>query len=575
MSVGRTVNKMRHLPLILILLFAVLVFGQVCTHDYVSWDDDLLLFQDPYLNPPTVQSLQTLWTKVDAYHLYVPVTFTAWWSISRACGTPTATGWATPPAPFHVASLVVFLITVSLAYVLLVMLTGSPVAAGFGAAFYALHPLQVETVAWASELKDLLSGMFGLLTVLLFVLSRRRKSLWLYLLATVCFVLGILSKPNVVMLPLLVMVVQVWLERKHAPGTAAAPAQRPTARQTLLTTALWVLPWLAIGLAHALVTRKVQPPAPALMLPVWQRLFVAGDALAFYLGKLAVPLGLTADYGRMPSVVVSHWWGYVTWLAPALVLAVAIVTRRRSRWALPGLLWFMLALVPVLGLLPFDFQQYSTVADHYAYLALFGPALALAGLALHLKTLYARLPVVVLLALLAAQSGLQTMTWQNNLTFWQYTMQVNPQSFLAHNNLGATYQLRGLLPQAADQFAQALKLHPDDPDTTVNLGLLKAQLGDRAQAKELLEQALQLRPGDPKALLMLGMIGVRDKDYDSAISHLQTLLEAEPQNGPARYQLGLALLGQGRKQEARAQFEELLRQAPGFAPAVEGLKRAR
>lgn len=576
---------MRHLPIILVLLFAVLVFAQVSTHDYVSWDDDLLLYQDPYLNPPTAQSLQTLWTKVDAYHLYVPVTFTAWWAISHACGSPTPNGgWAVPPQAFHVASLAVFLITISLAYALLLLLTGSPGAAGIGAALYALHPLQVETVAWASELKDLLSGMFGLLTVLLFVLSRRRGSTGLYLLSTLCFVLGILSKPNVVMLPLLVVVVQMWLQRAGRPADADVPLapraedqaeRRAATRKALLNTFLWVLPWLVIGLAHALVTRKVQPAVAPLDLPLWQRLFVAGDSLAFYLGKLVLPLNLCADYGRMPSVVVSHWWGYVTWLVPALLLALVIITRRRSAWALPGLLWFFVALVPVLGLLPFDFQQYSTVADHYAHLALFGPALALAGLSLHLKTFYTRLPVVLLLILLAAQSGLQTMTWDNNVVFWQHTLEVNPQSFLAHNNLGAVYQLQGRLPQAAEQFELALRLHPDDPDTTVNLGLLRAQLGDVSHAKELLEKGLQLRPGDPKASLMLGLMGVRDKDYNSAISHLQPLVELEPQNAAARYQLALALLGQGRKAEARSQLEEILRQAPQFAPAAAALERAK
>lgn len=545
------------LPLILVLFVTVLVFGQVVSHDFLSWDDDVFLYQNPHTQPPTFESLKAYWTAPYA-HLYAPVTYTAWWMLARTFGTPGRGGeWVVPPAVYHTASLLAHLAVVTVAYLLLLLLVENPWAAGVGAFFFALHPLQVESVAWASELKDLLSGLFGLLAVLLYVRGRQQQRLALYLLATGAFVLAILSKPNVVALPLLAIVVD-WLLLK-------TPSRRALAG---------IAPWLAIAAAHTLLTRLVQPPSPALVLPLWQRVFVAGDSLAFYLGKLALPLHLTADYGRMPAVVVGHWWRYATWLVPALLLALAIVARQRSRWALPGLLWFSLALLPVLGLMPFDFQQYSTVADHYAYLALFGPALALAGLSLHLKRFYPRLGVVLILVLLASQSALQTISWDNNLVFWQYTMQVNPQSFLAHNNLGATYQLRGQLRQAAEQFELALRLHPDDPDTTVNLGLLKAQLGDTARAKELLEKGLKLRPGDPKALQMLGIMGIHDKDYDGAISHLQTLLDLEPQNVSARYQLALALLGQGRKAEARSQLEEVLKEAPQFAPAAEALKRA-
>ncbi|MHB8995278.1 MAG: tetratricopeptide repeat protein [Armatimonadota bacterium] len=578
---------MRHLPLILVLIVTILVFGQVVSHEYLSWDDDVFLYQNPHTQPPTIPSLKAYWTAPYA-HLYAPVTYSAWWLLARTFGAPGPGGvWVVPPVVYHTASLLAHLLPVSIAYLLLVLLVRNRWAAGVGALLFAIHPLQVEAVAWASELKDLLSGMFGLLAVLLHVLSRRRGSVGLYVGATVAFVLAILSKPNLVALPLLVWVVDWLVERPPSPsyGGQASPAlkgreqRRPTPSPSLKgreqrTVALWLLPWLVIAGTHVLLTRHVQPPAPDLVMPLWQRLFVAGDSLAFYLGKLFLPVGLTADYGRMPSLVVESWWGYVTWLAPAALLAVAIITRKRSRWALPGLLWFSLALLPVLGLLPFDFQQYSTVADHYAYLAMFGPALALAGLALHLKGFHGRLPLILLFVLLAAQSGLQTISWNNNQIFWQHTMTVNPKSFLAHNNLGAVYTQLGKLPQAAEQFELALQIKPDDADTLVNLGMLQARLGQTGRAKELLEKGLRQRPGDPKALLTLGMIALQEKQYDTAISRFQTLLEIQPEDAAARYQLAVALLAQGRKAEARAQLEEVLRQVPEWAPAREALKQA-
>ncbi|MGE5530878.1 MAG: tetratricopeptide repeat protein, partial [Bacteroidota bacterium] len=500
---------MRHFPLLLVLIVTILVFGQVISHDYLSWDDDVFLYQNPHTQPPTAASLKAYWTAPYA-HLYAPVTYSAWWLLARSFGAPGPGGvWIVQPGVYHTASLLAHLLAVTLAYLLLLLLVRSPWAAGVGALLFATHPLQVEAVAWASELKDLLSGLFGLLAVFLYVLSRRRGRVGLYIAATVAFVLAILSKPNLVALPLLVWVVDWLVERRPAPGPSPDGEQRrPPPNPSLeggeqRTAVLWLLPWLFIAGAHVLLTRHVQPPAPALLLPLWQRLFVAGDSLAFYLGKLFLPVRLTADYGRMPALVVQSWWGYVTWLVPAALLALAIIMRKRSRWALPGLLWFSLALLPVLGLLPFDFQQYSTVADHYAYLAMFGPALALAGLALHLRGFYGRLPLILLFVLLAAQSGLQTISWDNNQIFWQHTMTVNPKSFLAHNNLGAVYTTLGKLPQAAEQFELALQIEPDDADTLINLGMLLSRMGKNERAKELLEKGLQQRPGDPKAILTL------------------------------------------------------------------------
>ncbi|MCE5240035.1 tetratricopeptide repeat protein [bacterium] len=550
---------MRYLPLLLVLALSALVFAQVAGHDFLSWDDDVFFYQNPNLQPPTAASLRAVWTGPYA-HLYAPVTYTAWWLLARAGGATAANGlWAVPPAVYHVANLVVHLATIALAYLLLLMLTRSPWAAGVGAMLFGLHPLQVEAVAWGSELKDLLGGCFGLLALLLYVRARTggtpvggvpvgcadtspsSSPPWTssgaatYALATLAFVLAVLSKPNLVAVPLVALAVD-WLLLRTPP------------RRVLVR----VVPWLALAAVHAFLTRAVQPPSPLLTLPLWLRLFVAGDALAFYLAKLVWPLKLAADYGRTPQAVIGHWWGYATWLAPAALLVLAVVLRRRSRWALPGLLWFGFALLPVLGLLPFDFQQYSTPADHYAYLAMCGPALALAGLALHLRGFYGRLPVLVLLALLAAQSGLQTMTWQTNDTFWRHTLEVNPRSYLAHNNLGAVYLLAGRLPLAAREFRAAIELQPTDADALVNLGMVLLRMGQPQEARDALERGLQVRPGDPKAHLMLGMIALQAHDYPTALEHLQTAVAADPQNPAARAELARALRALGRDDEAQS-----------------------
>jgi hypothetical protein len=164
---------------------------------------------------------------------------------------------------------------------------------------------------------------------------------------------------------------------------------------------------------------------------VWARPFIAGDALAFYLGKLAWPVGLCADYGRTPEEVLGHAWGYLTWLAPAVLGVLVWRGRARRPMLLAAAALFSLGLLPVLGFVPFIFQQFSTVADRYAYLALLGPAVALAWWLSTQRRPAAGVATSAVLAALGFLSAFQTLHWYNNGTFWTHTIRHNPRSWLA------------------------------------------------------------------------------------------------------------------------------------------------
>jgi Flp pilus assembly protein TadD len=184
-----------------------------------------------------------------------------------------------------------------------------------------------------------------------------------------------------------------------------------------------------------------------------------------------------------------------------------------------------------------------------------------------------RLPLILLLVLLAAQSGLQTITWAHNGVFWRHTLDVNPKSALAHNNLGGVYMTAGGLPEAAAEFEAALRIQPDDPDALVNLGMVLLQLGRMQPAKDALQRGLRVRPGDPKAHLLLGMMALQAEDYFTALDHLQPAAAAEPQNLATRVSLAQALAGAGRTDDARTMLLDLLAQHPGYAPAEQALQR--
>lgn len=553
------------LPILLafgLLFLVALTMGAVLGHDYLSWDDDVFLYRNPNLSPPTWESLATVWTGPYA-RLYVPIPYTVWWAVARVAGAPGPNGtWLVQPQVYHAVSLGVHLLNVLLAFGLLRRLVRNNWAAAAGALIFGVHPLQVESVAWASELKDLLSGTFSLTALWLYLVSlpadgtTAPRRWWLhYGLSTIAFAGALLCKPNTVALPVGAAVLALWLAR--------APWRRALGGLLL---------WLALAAVHVVLTRSVQSLDPSLDIPLWQRPFVAGDALAFYIGKAFWPVALSPDYGRAPGVVLASAWVWVIWLVPVAVLAAVWSLRRRWPWAMAGTGLFVAALLPALGLMPFDFQQYSTVADHYAYVAVFGLAIILAGILTVTRWRLGYALCGIVLALLAAQSNLQVLVWQNNFSFWTHTLHVNSRSWLAHNNLGAVYQMLGKPEQAIPHYQAGLRLKPEDADTLVNLGIALVSVGRGAEALAYLEKALSLRPGDLKAHFAVGALLVERRRYADALPHLEPLVYQEPENAPARFALAQALLGLGRREEALSHLRLLGEGVPPYPPAVDALR---
>lgn len=576
---------MRFAYMFALILIVAAVFGGVVTHDFLVWDDDVFVYRNPLLQPPSWAHLAQVWREPYA-HLYTPVAFSVWILLGMLTGQPTPAGTVLDPGVFHAASLAVHILNALIVFALLRLILlrgkvgdGSPGgpadrAALIAALVFALHPLQVETVAWASELKDLLAGLFGLLALYLYVAAASRAnpetsaaqmaaapSVWqargLYAASTLAFVLALLSKPNAAVLPLLAGALDWYLQR------------RPRRSLALL------LPWVALAGALAVLTRHVQPPSAELYVSPLLRPLIAGDALAFYLKKLVWPVGLAADYGRTPHWVLAQGTTRWVWGLPVVILTAALLLRRRWPALTIGVWFYCLAPLASLGLVAFDFQQYSTVADHYIYLGLMGPALTVGWLARTAPRLWTTAGAALLVGLLGAVSLLQLMTWADNTGFWRHTLEVNPRSLVAHNNLGAGYMLAQRPDLAEPHLRAAVTLRPDDADALINLGMALVQQGRFAEAAEPLRRGLTHRSGDPKALMLLGISLSEVGRPEEALEYLQRGVAANARDAMVRMALVDVLLKLGRKDEARAHLDTLLRDNPGFAPAEEALEQWR
>lgn len=468
----------------LLVLAVLLVFGRVASHEFTWWDDRMTIGANPRLNPPTLESLAFYWTSPE-HGLYVPVTQTAWWLLAHPArlDVPDERGIALNPWLYHGFNVVVHAVSAVLAFSLLRRLSRYDDASLVGAMVFALHPVQVETVAWASGTKDLLAWCFTLAALLVHVgghdAARPGSRIAWRLAAGVLAVLAMLSKPTAIVAPLLALGIDRLALRRQWRASIAV-----------------VAPWCVVALAVALVTARAQPAHQVPDVPLHLRPLVALDSLAFYLGQAAWPAELTIDHGRRPAHVLSQWWGRWTWLVPAS-LAVLLVSLRRRKplLALAGLL-FIIPLLPLLGLKKFLFQYFSTVAEHYQYLSLLGIGLA-SGWAMTAWSSGSRRRIAaagagVVILLLGVRSFVQTSVWRDDFTLFGHALRINPRSFLSHNNLGYAYLLHYDVASAERHFRRATEIEPNFPGYHRNLAEALIRLGRAEEGIAALDESLRL-----------------------------------------------------------------------------------
>jgi len=508
-----------------------LVLGRVTGADFVLWDDTVEIYKNGYFNPPSWESLGFLWTH-PYLEQYVPLTDSVWSLLSNLAHLDTAnptlsdSGALLDPHLFHLANLFVHLLNVCLVFAILRRLCDSTLPAAAGALLFGIHPLQVESVAWVSEMRGLLAGFFSLLAILLYIRQARSENRFEYGLALAAALAAMLSKPSAAALPFGLMVLDRWALRRPWPVAARSLAL-----------------FFVLSLPFLLVAPIVQPVAAGLAAPIWQRPFVAADALAFYVVKLVFPAALGIDYGRPPAVLAANWWGYATWLLPAAIGALVFWFQRRVPGAIPAVLLPVAALLPVLGFVPFAFQHYSTVADRYFYLAMLGPAL---GLALFLSALPAvRRPAAVAvvsagLVAFAVAAFVQAGTWESTTTLMRHAISVNPRSDVAYNNLG----------------------------------IVLGREGRYAEATAALRTSIHLNAGEYKAHSNLGNVLFLERRPDEAIAEYRASIAINGGWDESHANLGNALSSQGKWQEAVDEYRTALRLNPGSASAQKGLDRA-
>lgn len=537
----------------LILAAVTILAYQPAWHGGLLWDDDNCT------TPPELRSLDGLrriWFQPRATAQYYPLLYTSYWVQQRL--------WGDSPSGYHLVNLLLHIGCVVL--VLRILRFLKIPGAELATIVFALHPVNVETVAWIAERKNTLSGIFALAATFSYLKFDENRSGRSYALAIGLFLLGLLSKTAIVTLPLGWLVIFWWKRGAISWRRDVVPS----------------IPFFFLSAAAGLVTRWFENTgigykATILDLSLLDRCLIAGRAFWFQLGKLLWPSNLMFVYPRW-EINAAAWWQYLFPVAVLGLLGILWSFRRWSRAPLAGVLVYILLLLPSLGFLNIYFFIYSFVADHWQYLACLGiitPCVSgIVLLARRLKWEAWLEPGTTLLL----GGVLFVLTWQQSRmytdieTLYRTTIARNPACWMAYVNLGNILYRVNRIPEAMDLFNQALGIKPDA--ARYSLGNALFQKGRTSEAIDQYKQALQIDPDYAEAHHNLGSAFLLTGRTPEAIEHYEQALRIDPAFAEAHNNLGHALVQTGRAPEAIDHYKEALRITPNSADAHNNLAAA-
>jgi tetratricopeptide (TPR) repeat protein len=472
------------------------------------------------------------------------------------------------PLGHHSVSVLIHIANALLLFLILRNITGTTWASAFVAAVFALHPLQVESVAWAAERKTVLSGLFWLLTMAAYIHYARKPGFGRYMLLLFVFGLCIMTKPTVVTLPFVLLLLDYWpLERIGGPGFVPKGLRRGRQEVSLKWLIIEKIPLLAISAFLGVMTYVAQKGGEAVVsldiIPLDTRIANMFSSYIKYIGKLVWPSGLAVRYPH-PCVTLLNFW-VVMCAILLIVLTVVIVCYigRRKKYVVVGWLWYVGTLVPMIGLVQSGGQE---MANRYMYISMLGLLIIIVCAAkdfvasrLRMKIVVAILAVVLLSALVIL-TRMQVRHWQNSITLYEYALKVTQNNALAENNYGIALSEAGRLDEAISHLNKALSITPNMPEAEKNLGRAYLEQGKAGEAVACFRKIIESNKASAEAYSHLGSALYIQKKYDEAIKCFDKALSLDPNYLDARYGMGLSLMATNRFNEAIVCFNEVLRQ---------------
>ncbi len=589
-------RKRNKIVCLLLAVVTLALYNPVNRHPFVNYDDDRYVINNPHVRQGLTADTFTWALTATEQANWHPLTW-----MSHALDVSL---FRLNPAGHHFTSILLHVANVILLFLLLMWATNRFGPSLFVAALFALHPINVESVAWVAERKNVLCTTFFFLTLWAYGWYARKPDWKRYLAVAALFAAGLASKPMVITLPFVLLLLDYWpLARVR--GAHEEGDKTPTLSWSRLV--IEKLPLLALSAGSAVITMKAQQAGGAIRtadeVSLGARIATAIWAYAMYLWKMIWPARLAPLYphpgGSLPA------WQVV--IAAAVLLAIsAMVWRLRSRRYLPvGWLWFLGTLVPVIGLVSVG---EAAMADRYAYIPLIGIFVMIAfGVTDWAESkqlgFWPAIPAALILATLAFTTHRQIDYWQSSVDLWSHTLAVTKNNFVAENNLGGALILEDREEEAHPHFEAAARINPKDPmsrnnlgiyfqkhnqmreavaqyeaavhltndpnflaQTYANLGAAQRSLSEDGPARESFEQSLRLNPNQFNAWLGLGLLAQKQGKLDEAVSDLSRSVELQP-SAQGYFELGRTLAQARHVPEALNAYQQALQISPDFVEA--------
>ena len=531
----------------LLVIVTLIPYSRLAKCGFVNYDDPIYVTQNPHVQQLSEKNL--LWAFNVGYNSnWHPLTWISHMADYRI--------WGTNALGHHATNLLLQLANVILLFLILMRTTRSVWQSFFVAALFAIHPLHVESVAWIAERKDVLSTVFWMLTIGAYILYAEKPQAKRYWAMVTLYALGLMAKPMLVSLPLVLLMLDYW------------PLGR-LRRMGLAKLALEKAPLLILAAASSMITIIAQQSGHATSslraLSVGLRVSNAVVSYGEYIAKTIWPRDLAVFYPH-PIDALPIWKITVSALALILITLLAIKQRERRPYLLVGWCWYVVTLIPVIGLVQVGAQA---MADRYTYVPLIGVFIMLAwGIGEWVKgrkgeRVLALSSGVVIVALCIA-SWIQVGYWRNSIILFEHALKVCPRNYPVHANLGVAYAARGDYEAAIIQYRKALAIRQDEAHVFCDYGDSLIRLGHTKEAVERFQEALQVDPTFTAAQYRLRAVE-RSQQEAAGAKQLLERAKARPNSAASHVNMGVVLESQGHTEEAIREYKEAIRIDPNYA----------
>ncbi|MBC8427088.1 MAG: tetratricopeptide repeat protein [Deltaproteobacteria bacterium] len=562
-------------------LFLVVItltaYWSVQDYDFVNFDDGVYVTENPHIQEGlTLKSV--IWAfsfseKEDTY--WHPVT---WLSHALDCQL-----YGLQSGKHHLTNLMFHIANSLLLFMVFKWMTGAFWRSAFVATIFAIHPINVDSVAWVAERKNVVSTFFWMLTMLSYVYYTKKPALYRYLLTFLLYVLGLLTKPTLVTLPFVLLLLDYWPLKRFFYGQLSRNGNGGRTKTVISgfkgfrpfhliveKTPFFILSGLSIALSSLSVQEK---GSLASLVPMDLRISNALVSYVKYIGNMIWPQGLTVFYPYPRMVPAWETIGALFFLVCVSVFAIRLI--QRAPYFIIGWLWFLGTLVPVLGLV--QVGLWPAMADRFAYVPLIGLFMVFAWGVPQLcqnwsyRKIWLSASVACLLLVLITVTWKQVGYWENSITLFAHNLRFTSNNHIAHNNLGIALDEQDRTEESIEHYLQALRINPDYDKAHNNLGFALDKQGSTEEAIEHYLQALRINPDYDKSHYGLGLALDRQGRTGEAVEHYLQALRINPDYDKAHNNLGFALEKQGRTEEAIEHYLQALRINPDYDKAHNNL----